>query len=72
MHGLGHSLTMQKLLDSSVAVLMHKAELLNSQNKFNINSSLATHISRTFITSGGGKKRKHVHMKRKENDLLVP
>lgn len=50
-------LTMRKLSDFSIAALMQKIELLNSQNKFKIDNSLGIHLTRTVIPLEGSNKR---------------
>lgn len=59
-------LAMRKLSNFSVAALMQKVELLNSQNRFKIDSRFGIHISRTVIPSGGGKRKlDHTEVDRK-------
>lgn len=63
-------LAMRKLTNFSVAALMQKVELLNSQNKFKIDNSFGIHITWTVIALGGGEKKKECPQGSKEKTFF--
>jgi len=57
-----HSLSIKKMKEFSIAALMQKMEMMNSQQKFRIDEAFTIEISRTIPPSGGGgEKRKHCY-----------
>jgi len=57
-----HSLSIKKMKEFSIAALMQKIEMMNSQQKFRIDEAFTIEISRTIPPSGGGgEKRKHCY-----------